>query len=101
MIYLLLLSKCRQCIDLDVFVMVKKYIFMVFFFFSMIFFCLDIIFFIYLYQRYIYPVDRKRLNEFGTTGETDSALVPAEDQPTSNEQQNPIDTTTEQHEKTE
>nr|ACD37578.1 cleft lip and palate associated transmembrane protein [Philodina roseola] len=29
----------------------------------------DIIFFIYLYQRYIYPVDRKRTNEFGTTGE--------------------------------
>ena len=39
----------------------------------------DIIFFIYLYQRYIYPVDRTRLNEFGTTGETDSALVAATD----------------------
>ncbi|CAF5160406.1 unnamed protein product, partial [Rotaria sp. Silwood1] len=26
----------------------------------------DIIFFIYLYQRYIYPVDRTRINEFGT-----------------------------------
>jgi hypothetical protein len=32
----------------------------------------DIIFFIYFYQRYIYPVDRKRYNEFGTTGETAS-----------------------------
>nr|ACF75522.1 cleft lip and palate associated transmembrane [Philodina roseola] len=39
----------------------------------------DIIFFIYLYQRYIYPVDRTRLNEFGTTGETDSAVVPTEE----------------------
>jgi hypothetical protein len=55
---------------------------------------LDIIFFIYLYQRYIYPVDRTRLNEFGTTGETNSALVPVEEQ-------SPIDTTNEQHEKTE
>jgi hypothetical protein len=25
----------------------------------------DIIFFIYLYQRWIYPVDKKRINEFG------------------------------------
>lgn len=31
----------------------------------------DIIFFIYLYQRYIYKVDNKRTNEFGTSGETD------------------------------
>lgn len=29
----------------------------------------DIVFFIYLYQRYIYRVDPKRVNEFGTTGE--------------------------------
>jgi hypothetical protein len=56
-------------------------------------FGLDIIFFIYLYQRYIYPVDRTRLNEFGTTGETDSALVPAPEQL-------PVDTPSEQHEKT-
>ena len=42
----------------------------------------DIIFFIYLYQRYIYPVDRTRLNEFGTTGETDSALVATTDEAT-------------------
>jgi hypothetical protein len=59
------------------------------------YFVLDIIFFIYLYQRYIYPVDRKRLNEFGTTGEVvDSALVPVEEQ-------SQIDTTNEQHEKVE
>ncbi len=65
---------------------------------------LDIIFFIYLYQRYIYPVDRKRLNEFGTTGEIDSALVPTEQQiqsDTTIEEQIQVDTTTEQHEKTE
>ena len=30
----------------------------------------DIIFFIYLYQRWMYPVDKKRTNEFGTSGET-------------------------------
>jgi hypothetical protein len=29
----------------------------------------DIIFFIYLYQRYIYKIDKKRTNEFGTSGE--------------------------------
>jgi hypothetical protein len=34
-----------------------------------VFLHIDIIFFIYLYQRYIYPVDCKRTNEFGTTGE--------------------------------
>lgn len=32
-------------------------------------FIADVIFFIYLYQRYIYRVDPKRLNEFGTSGE--------------------------------
>ena len=29
----------------------------------------DIVFFIFLYQRWIYRVDPKRVNEFGTTGE--------------------------------
>ena len=29
----------------------------------------DIVFLIYLYQRYIYPVDRKRVNEFGISAE--------------------------------
>ncbi|XP_072032721.1 putative lipid scramblase CLPTM1 [Amphiura filiformis] len=29
----------------------------------------DVIFMIFLYQKYIYPVDYKRVNEFGTTGE--------------------------------
>ena len=29
----------------------------------------DIIFFIYLYQKWIYPVDKSRVNEFGVSGE--------------------------------
>ena len=29
----------------------------------------DIVFCIFLYQRYIYPVDHSRFNEFGTSGE--------------------------------
>jgi len=29
----------------------------------------DIIFLIFLYQRYVYGVDPKRVNEFGVTGE--------------------------------
>ena len=29
----------------------------------------DIVFFIFLYQRWIYRVDPKRVNEFGTSGE--------------------------------
>lgn len=34
----------------------------------------DVIFLIYLYQRWVYPVDRKRVNEFGFAGEdTDQA----------------------------
>jgi hypothetical protein len=37
--------------------------YIVFFFFA------DIVFFIYLYQRWIYRVDPKRVNEFGTSGE--------------------------------
>ena len=32
-------------------------------------FLVDIVFFIYLYQRWIYRVDPKRVNEFGTSGE--------------------------------
>jgi hypothetical protein len=31
--------------------------------------CADIIFCIYVYQRYIYRVDPKRVNEFGVSGE--------------------------------
>ena len=31
----------------------------------------DLVFFIYLYQRYLYPVDKKRANEFGRAYEED------------------------------
>ncbi|XP_022868681.1 cleft lip and palate transmembrane protein 1 homolog [Olea europaea var. sylvestris] len=33
----------------------------------------DIIFLIYVYQRWVYPVDKKRVNEFGFAGEDDHA----------------------------
>ncbi|KAK4283693.1 hypothetical protein QN277_000618 [Acacia crassicarpa] len=33
----------------------------------------DIIFLIYLYQRWVYPVDKKRINEFGFEGEDEQA----------------------------
>ena len=29
----------------------------------------DVIFFIYLYQKWIYPIDLTRVNEFGVSGE--------------------------------
>ncbi|RYR44767.1 hypothetical protein Ahy_A08g041048 isoform C [Arachis hypogaea] len=35
----------------------------------------DLIFLIYLYQRWIYPVDKKRVNEFGFGGEDDDQAV--------------------------
>jgi hypothetical protein len=37
----------------------------------------DIIFFIQLYQRYIYRIDMKRVNEFGTYGEAPTEEVDA------------------------
>ncbi|BFZ07705.1 hypothetical protein BsWGS_10743 [Bradybaena similaris] len=43
----------------------------------------DVIFFIYLYQRYIYSVDPKRMNEFGTSQEmleSNGTVVAEEDQ---------------------
>ena len=33
------------------------------------FFQTDIVFFVFLYQRWIYKVDHKRINEFGVSGE--------------------------------
>lgn len=39
--------------------------------FSLSFLVADIIFLIYVYQRWIYPVDKKRVNEFGFGGEDD------------------------------
>jgi len=38
----------------------------------------DIVFLIFLYQRWIYPVDKTRVNEFGQSGEDD---IPAEQVP--------------------
>ena len=35
----------------------------------------DVIFFIYLYQRWNYPIDRSRVNEFGLTGEPADEVV--------------------------
>ena len=35
----------------------------------LLFFPADVIFLIYVYQRWIYPVDKKRVNEFGFAGE--------------------------------
>lgn len=32
----------------------------------------DVIFLIYVYQRWVYPVDKKRVNEFGFGGEDES-----------------------------
>ncbi|CAI5987008.1 unnamed protein product [Closterium sp. NIES-64] len=37
----------------------------------------DIIFLIFLYQRWIYPVDKKRVNEFGFGGEPEGAALTA------------------------
>ncbi|XP_065873645.1 uncharacterized protein [Euphorbia lathyris] len=34
----------------------------------------DLIFLIYIYQRWIYPVDRRRVNEFGFGGEDDQTI---------------------------
>lgn len=38
----------------------------------------DLIFFIYLYQKWIYPTDMKRTNEFGITGEQAEGNQPVE-----------------------
>ena len=40
----------------------------------------DVIFFVYLYQRWIYPEDKRRRNEFGQVG-TDGATIAKEDSP--------------------
>ncbi|KAK7824365.1 uncharacterized protein LOC112012307 [Quercus suber] len=38
----------------------------------------DVIFLIYVYQRWIYPVDKRRVNEFGFVGEDDQVAEGAE-----------------------
>ena len=40
----------------------------------------DIVFLIFLYQRWIYKVDPTRVNEFGTSGESDSPPLDDNDQ---------------------
>ena len=50
----------------------------------------DLIFFIYLYQKWIYPTDMKRTNEFGITGEQAEGNQPVE-APTAGEETNPAD----------
>ena len=37
-------------------------------------FVLDVIFFIFLYQKWIYPVDHRRINEYGTSGEIEEKI---------------------------
>ena len=54
----------------------------------------DLIFVIYLYQRWIYKVDKKRVNEFGFGGEDDQVV--AETDATKEEE----NTTTEEEKKT-
>jgi hypothetical protein len=42
-----------------------------------------VIFFIYLYQRYIYPIDPKRVNEYGTSQEmmdSNGRIIPPTDE---------------------
>lgn len=42
---------------------------------------IDIVFLVFLYQRWIYKVDPKRVNEYGTSGESDEqATLPQTDQ---------------------
>ena len=50
----------------------------------------DLIFFIYLYQKWIYPTDMKRTNEFGITGEQAEGNQPVE-APTAGEVTNPAE----------
>ncbi|KAL9952468.1 hypothetical protein ACROYT_G039730 [Oculina patagonica] len=51
----------------------------------------DIIFFIYLYQRWIYPIDPKRVNEFGLTGEPADGTDTADPSTQQSEETKPIE----------
>ena len=57
----------------------------------------DLIFFIYLYQKWIYPTDMKRTNEFGLTGDQAEGRVesPAGSQPEVQPEINPEEKTEE------
>ena len=48
-------------------------------------------FFIYLYQRWIYPIDPKRVNEFGLTGEPTAESEIAVHNPQQNEETKAIE----------
>lgn len=55
-----------------------------------IFFNTDIVFFIFLYQRWIYKVDKTRVNEFGFSAEMEDNIKETVNGETSNEQEKPI-----------
>lgn len=61
-------------------------------------FVADIVFFIFLYQRWMYKVDKSRVNEFGFSGdmEEDSKkqLLPADAATTGQEADNSVSTQT-------
>lgn len=73
-------SKCQQCIDWDVSetvnleqihnIAISHHLLIVFFFVP----CTDIVFFIFLYQRWMYKVDKSRVNEFGFSGEMEEEV---------------------------
>ncbi|CAH8288287.1 unnamed protein product [Heterobilharzia americana] len=44
----------------------------------------DLVFLIYLYQRWLYPVDKSRVNEFGQTGESDTVTKSLSDTSSAN-----------------
>lgn len=45
----------------------------------------DVIFLIYLYQRWVYPVDKKRVNEFGFAAEDVDQAASSSDTPAEKE----------------
>ncbi|XP_032231498.1 cleft lip and palate transmembrane protein 1 homolog [Nematostella vectensis] len=60
----------------------------------------DIVFFIYLYQRWIYKVDHKRVNEFGLTGEDlANGGAPVEDAAQGTQQQQVVEGTSQASDK--
>lgn len=72
----------RYVFSIHVQILSKSWLFIIIYFvcdFHPSFGCLaDVIFMIYLYQRWAYPVDKKRVNEFGFGGEDDQVAGGAE-----------------------
>lgn len=55
---------------------------------NVVFCChVDVIFLIYLYQRWVYPVDKKRVNEFGFAGEDEDQASTSTDVTTVTEEE--------------